>query len=137
MSDEMSLAEFIAANHIRMAATRISHNPNLTDDEWAKKATHWHCIFDRHSWRLPAYFSMGAANKGEPTTRAVLGCLAADAAGYENAHSFEDWAREYGYDTDSRRAEAIYTAVGNQVAALVAFLGAELYHQLLWEVERQ
>lgn len=39
----------------------------------------------------------------------VLYCLVADAGALDYA-TFEDWASEYGYDTDSRKAEAAYRA---------------------------
>ena len=46
-----------------------------------------------------------------PDLASVLSCLASAAAGYNNARKFEDWASEYGYDTDSRKAERIYRQV--------------------------
>lgn len=41
-----------------------------------------------------------------PSADSVLSCLARDAIGSES--TFEDWANEYGYDTDSRKALATY-----------------------------
>jgi hypothetical protein len=59
-----------------------------------------------------------------------------DASGAENARNFEDWASEYGYDTDSRAAERTYNVVVKQAAELREFLGAADYKFLLNEVER-
>lgn len=42
-----------------------------------------------------------------PAAADVLDCLALDASVLE-AGCFEDWASEYGYDLDSRKAEATY-----------------------------
>lgn len=59
----------------------------------------------------------------------VLHSLVLDASAID-AGSFEDWAGEYGYDTDSRAAEAIYNqcvALGLQLRAL---LGAARLEQL-------
>ena len=36
-----------------------------------------------------------------------------DGEAFFNAQSFEDWASEYGYDSDSRKAEAVYRACDN------------------------
>jgi hypothetical protein len=47
-----------------------------------------------------------------------------------------DWAGEYGYDTDSRKAEKTFRACQRQRAKLFAFLGPELYQTLLWDTER-
>jgi hypothetical protein len=39
----------------------------------------------------------------------VLACLASDASALDCA-SFEEWAADLGYDTDSRKAETVYRA---------------------------
>lgn len=72
----------------------------------------------------------------EPDLPGVLDCLASDSQGYEWAGSFEDWAAEYGYDTDSRKAEATYRHVGEQARALRHLLGLDDYRLLIEEVER-
>lgn len=43
---------------------------------------------------------------------------------------FEDWAREYGYDTDSRAAEAIYRLCLQRAVRLRANLGKEKFDAL-------
>lgn len=50
-------------------------------------------------------------------------CLDSDALNYG---CFEDWASEFGYDTDSRSAEAIYRACLDTALQLRAMIGAEL-----------
>lgn len=40
----------------------------------------------------------------------VIWSLTQDADVFLNARSFEDWASDLGYDTDSRKAEAVYRA---------------------------
>jgi len=73
----------------------------------------------------------------EPELADVLDCLASDASGFDNSRSFEEWAGEYGYDTDSRKAEKTYLTVKNQALELKSFLGREAYETLLWNVERE
>jgi hypothetical protein len=58
-----------------------------------------------------------------PTLADVLGCLCADASGYDNARTFEEWAGDYGYDTDSRKAESTYRVVAEQAKQLRHLLG--------------
>jgi hypothetical protein len=53
----------------------------------------------------------------------VMESLTADAAGYDNAAGFEEWAREYGYDPDSRKAKRTYREVCRQAEKLRRFLG--------------
>ena len=85
---------------------------------------------------MTIYFSQGPAIAREPSAADVLDCLASDAAGYESAGSFEDWASEYGYDTDSRKAERTYKAVEKQAADLARILPVDAYNDLLWHTER-
>ncbi len=40
-------------------------------------------------------------------------------------YSFDEWARDLGYDTDSRRAEKTYKQVVSQTAKLKRFLGED------------
>lgn len=44
-----------------------------------------------------------------PSVVDVLACLASDASAIDHA-TFDEWANEYGYDPDSRKAEATYKA---------------------------
>ena len=81
-------------------------------------------------------FSQGAAHTMPPTAADVLDCMASDSAEVENADSFDDWAPEYGYDADSRKAERVYTACVKQADKLEALLGDEDYSALLWDIER-
>ena len=56
--------------------------------------------------------AIGFIAKGKPITPKtadVVYSLVLD-AGVLDARNFEDWASEYGYDTDSRKAETIYRA---------------------------
>lgn len=89
-------------------------------------------MFDGRLLSTP--FGMGPALTGTPTVADVLNSLVSDAAGYENANGFEDWASEFGYDTDSRQAEATYRAVEESTEVLRSFL-AEKYEDYLWDTE--
>jgi hypothetical protein len=48
----------------------------------------------------------------------------------------EDWCADYGYDTDSRKAEARYKTIQRQSAKLLKFLGNAAASDLLWNTER-
>lgn len=49
-----------------------------------------------------------------PTKQDVLYCVASDSQGVEQSRDFEDWAANYGYDADSRKAERIYEECAKQ-----------------------
>lgn len=58
-----------------------------------------------------------------PELADVLNSLRLDAEGIENARNFEEWAGEYGYDTDSRKAEETYRDCQKMAGKLARFLG--------------
>lgn len=59
-----------------------------------------------------------------PTLDAVLYALHSDAGGVRHGQTFEDWAGDFGCDTDSRKAEKCFNACRETWAALVR-LGAD------------
>lgn len=66
-----------------------------------------------------------------PDVESVLDCLKSDASSYDGARNFEEWAREMGGDTDSRKLERAYRACGETAHGLRILLGADGYAQLM------
>lgn len=129
-----TIKSFINANRVRMSVEWADSNPNMTD--W-KDANHFKVRLRMGRKSLTTYFSQGYGINGEPAVDDVLDCLASDASGVENARSFEEWASEYGYDTDSRKAEKTFKTIEKQAEKLRNLLGSDLYEELLWNTERQ
>lgn len=73
-------------------------------------------------------YKTGMGIKGVPELADVLGCIVIDSSAIEQ--SFEDWASEYGYDTDSRKAEAIYEACKENGYRLRKLLGSQYMSDL-------
>ena len=71
-------------------------------------STGWTVTLKYQGHQVTTPFYQGSAHTEEPTAADVLYCLIQDTSGYDYNDSFEDWCSEYGYDTDSRRAEGIY-----------------------------
>ena len=132
----MNTQEFMTKHGINMTSKPVEANPNMND--MPEGSTHWRCIFSLNASAsaFGVYYSMGPALKGEPKADELLDCLASNAATYENARTFDDWCSEYGYDTDSRKAERIFKAVFKQAGQLKRFLGDDLYNDLLWNTDR-
>lgn len=63
--------------------------------------------------------------KVAPSLADVLSSLVLDGAAYFDAETFEDWASNYGYDTDSRKAEAIWKACDETGRKLARVLNAD------------
>ena len=135
----MLIEEFIKKQQIHYKECNKMHaNPNAPD--W-KNADHWevvlHITGKGKEPEFITYYSMGKGHKGKkPTMQQVLDCVASDAAGYEDSGSFEEWAMNYGYNPDSRKAEKIYRLVEQESRELRTFLGNEAYESLLRETER-
>lgn len=130
------LREFIQAQKITAQAAAADTNPNMDQDN-KDRMDHWRVVLQRPGKRMTVYFSMGSGHHGkQPEAGDVLDCLASDASSVENAQSFEDWAGDYGYDTDSRKAHKTYTVCKRKAERLRKFLGEESYKALLWNTER-
>jgi len=127
------MKNFVKKNKISISVEWADENKNAPD--W-KNANHYKVTLKRSGRQLTTYFSQGYGISGEPTTESVLDALASDSSGVENARSFEDWADEYGYDTDSRKDEKLFKVCERQADKLKRFLGDELYEDLLWNTER-
>jgi len=136
MASTIALRRFIDRENLRMSCEWADRNPHMADDDWSRSASHYRCTIRQGRKSMVTYFSMGPAHTTEPELRDVLDCLASDAAGYENARSFGEWAEEYGYDPDSRKAERTYRTIARQATRLRAFLGDSAYDTLLWHTER-
>lgn len=133
--ETVTISEFIKANRIKLTAERADSNPTMDNSE---NMDHWKCLLARPGKRMTVYFSMGYGHNGKPPEAAgVLDCLSSDAFSIENAQSFEDWAADYGYDTDSRSAEKTFKTCEHQAKRLRSFLGNKLYKQLLYSTERE
>jgi hypothetical protein len=75
-----------------------------------------------------------------PSAEMVLEDLLSDATGYLNSDGFEDWASEYGFDTEdyasSNKARRTYNTVKAQTEELQHFLG-ELFDTYAWGTESE
>ena len=137
VSTLITIEEFIEMHAVRMKeCNKIHQSPYMTDF----KGDHWEIVLHMPGKGINefvTYFSKGIGHKGKrPTVSEVLDCIASDASGYENSNSFEDWANDYGYDPDSRKAEKIYRLVEQESRELKTFLGNEAYESLLRDTER-
>lgn len=111
----------------------------LKTDENFPESDHWEVTltWGKRQIKVDFYTGYGLRERltNGPEAADVLDCMISDAVGFENAQSFEEWADEYEYDTDSRKAEKTYETVRRETEKLRAFLG-EAYEAYLWETER-
>ena len=131
----VTLQQFIAEQQLEMSVFPVKRNPH-TDVQMPRNFECTITMVGRGNHEpMTVYFSQGSAHKKNPTLAEVLDCLASEASGVDNARSFEDWASEYGYDLDSRKAERTYQICKKQAQELKALLGQDAYNQLLYSTE--
>lgn len=83
---------------------------------WALTVTNYRNSYVKHglqtdegSFEFP--FKQGTAHTKKPTLVDITAALLSDAETIINTDSFEDWAANLGYDTDSRKAEETYRQI--------------------------
>ncbi len=138
---ELTMTEFLEITGVHMRLPeKIPFRPDQDSTDWPK-ATHWKVVLwtthPRKWWRstFPLYSSKGPGHHGEPPDLPeILDCLVndADILYYDN---FEHWADDYGYDSDSRKAEQTFKQRRKQARAFRAFLGEEYLQMLCDDVE--
>ncbi len=99
----------------------ISYGAPFRDD-WPD--AHPYTVTLRYQQRaMTVPFYAGPAWSREPELDDVMDCLCSDALCVINTSSFEDWANELGFDSESRRAERTYQQVQQQTQDLRQLLG--------------
>lgn len=126
------MSDFMSDRTLSMTVKSIPSEPMTEgDDDWDHNS--WSVTLAFQGRTMETKFHTGFGIVGEPTIGAVLSSLASDASSAINATSFEDWAGDYGYDTDSRKAERTYKAVCDQVEKLRELLDEDFLHVLAFE----
>jgi hypothetical protein len=123
-----SLEKFIKKYGIQILAEKRDSRPDhLMSDV---KMDHWLVCLSAKAADgegralIKLFYSKGLGHKGvEPELHEVLECLHSD-SGAEHG-SFEDWASDFGYSTDSRSAERVYLEIQSQTKMLESLLGAK------------
>ncbi len=94
-----------------------------SDDGWQHLA--WTVTLSRGVETYSTEFRQGLAHAdAEPTVADVVACLMSDASSGESG-SFEEFCSEFGYSTDSRRAETTYRACQASAKAMRRILGSD------------
>ena len=70
-------------------------------------------------------YRMGIGCKGGPKLAEVLGCLQSDASDIHAGYTFEEWADNLGYNSDSIRDRDVYIACQKTHSALKMLFGIE------------
>ena len=130
-----SIGQFIAKRYIAMTSRSIKSHP-LMDPDGSKMHNYEVCIQTKKGL-LTLGYSKGLGHNGVPPgIEEVLDCMASESAGLDSSCNFSDWCGDYGYDTDTRKANDVYKAVKKQANDLKRIFGYKDYEILLWETDR-
>lgn len=113
---ELKLSHLIA-NRIRITYTYGDKSP------WVSGQTHFRVTMRLVGTRRR--MTVDYWSTFEPDACSVFSCVQSDAGVAEYCRDLEDFCAEYGYDSDSRKAEAIYKACLVQGKRLQKFLGSQ------------
>lgn len=128
----------------------IKEHRDVNVDGWRSLAFEWRVTITegerfhpvRKTYTLPYW--MGSKHVKDtvpvkPTLESVLDSLKLDVSciGFDghSVQTFEAFAAEAGYDTDSRKAEATYKECVDEARKLYDFLGRDAYMELMNETE--
>jgi hypothetical protein len=128
----MTYQEFCKQHRITIDVEWTEKNPCMSEKD-NKKMYHYKCTLRRKTdegqpRQFTLIFSQGYGINHEPRPHDLITCIALDSS--DEDYTFEEWAREYGYDEDSRTAERVYNAVLDQTKKGKAFLG-EIWDELM------
>jgi len=126
----MTMKQFVKQMMMTIKSERVSVNPNAEDNF---QGLHYKVTLKRPKCQMTIYFSMGYGLNYNPTIGMVLSCLISDSISYDNADTFEEWASEYGFDTDSRNAHKTYKTVEKQTERFKKFMGES--YDLIYNVD--
>lgn len=109
----------------------VAHCPSYKQGDKVHRAqlVEWECEHGRRARTFSGSILGTSGKLIEPKLDDVLYSLASDADAIEHP-TFESWASDFGYDTDSRKAEAIYRACLETALKLRSALGDEGLRQL-------
>ncbi len=107
---------------VKAVATEGAPDVDFEPNDWRATATGWTVKLRYGKTSLTVPFWQGSAHEKPPTAADVISCLLSDTVNVENARDFEEWARDLGFDTDSRKAKKTYNQcerIGRRVRALL------------------
>lgn len=117
-----TLADYIANHDITLDILR-GPDPAIAEDGWEYYA--YQLRLDHgllgNSMNIP--WLQGLLVTDDPEVGNVMDVLIGESWSYYQADDFEDWAGEYGYDSDSRKAYALWLTIEKQSKLFLAFLG--------------
>lgn len=125
-----TIQSLIKKHNITITCDMVDKNPQIEDDEWAKKSNHYKVTLKRGVKKMTLFYSMGKGICREPTVEDVINSLQLDYSSIQSEGSFENWASSLGYDSDSRKALKSYEMTKKLTWKYAKFMGQDLLKAL-------
>jgi len=109
------------AKKVRLDVTYGARLDYGRQNDWQRQANGYRCTLRYRGRRYSFDFWQGVGVAGDPTAEGCLDCLLSDAQA--GGQTFEEFCAEFGYDPDSRRAEATWKACRRTAAGMKRLLG--------------
>ena len=123
----MDIRDFAKENGVTVNSERCDENPNMVDS--ARTMDNWKCVLKCDGRQLTLFFSQGYGHGGAPPKiETILECQRSEYV--DDDVDFEEWASDFGYNSDSRSAERTFKACQKGSRKLEKFLGDELLEEL-------
>lgn len=113
----------------------VKRGTAVAKSDWQKTATNYSVKLSFEGRTMTAQWWAGSL-AGIPSLTDVISTLCLDSSSVDGVDSFEEWAENIGYDTDSREAERIYKATVSQAKRFKKFIGQD-YYSILWMDENE
>lgn len=99
----------------------VTYGLEPAPDGFAPGSSSWRVTLRYQGRRLTVPFYQGPAIEREPSAADVLSCIISDARAGEQ--EFEEFCSEFGYDSDSRKAEKTWRACASMAPKVRSLLG--------------
>ena len=96
--------------------------------------TSWTVTLKRNGASFTTAFHQGIAHTGPPQLTDVVSCILSDITA--DLDVFENWAADYGYDTDSRKAYKVWEQVRAVARGMRPLIGSDDVYELLEAFDR-
>jgi hypothetical protein len=121
-TQELTLTDYVEQLGITAKVTQLSEIPIKDNkDNWAKQG--WRITL-KYSGRTMSFNFYGGGSVKTPGVDDAVWCMAIESAGAVN-NTFEEWAKEFDYSTDSRSALNTYRAIKRNAAKFTDLIANE------------
>lgn len=130
----MDMQSFIVRTGIRFSYELAKGNPGVRHRNATESHDHFLCSLRGRMHEMTFHFS-APSDSGPPQAEDALRYLGALAAEYEDCEDIEEWAKEHDLHPSDAETRDAYEAVARLARDLWQLVGADLYAELLKEIE--